>query len=102
MPPDSDLPACIGCGLCCRLVVELNPLVDDVPEDLVVEHDGVRCLDQHADGVCVAFERATGLCTIYERRPQVCRDFARGETLCRQTITRTQRPPIVTSVPPPP
>lgn len=97
MLPHPDLPACAGCGLCCHLVVELNA-VDDVPEDLVVEHDGVRCLDQHADGMCVALDRATRLCTIYERRPQVCRDFARGEPLCRQTVTRAQRPTAGTSL----
>ena len=81
-----ELPACVGCGQCCHMLVELNPAIDDVPEELVVEHNGVRCLDQHGDGACVALERATRRCTIYERRPQVCRDFHRGETLCRQTL----------------
>jgi Fe-S-cluster containining protein len=70
------------------LLVELNPLFDDVPEELVVEHDGIRCLDQHGDGACVALDRETRLCTIYARRPQVCRDFTRGETLCRATVSR--------------
>lgn len=84
----SDLPACAGCGQCCHLLVELNPVFDHVPEELVVEHDGVRCLDQHGDGACVALDRATRLCTIYERRPQVCRDFSRGEALCRSTVSR--------------
>jgi Fe-S-cluster containining protein len=83
--PD-DLPACAGCGRCCHLVVELSPLLDDVPEALVVEHDGVRCMDQHGDGACVALDPVTRLCTIYERRPQVCRDFARGSELCRRIV----------------
>ena len=82
-----DIPACAGCGQCCHLLVELRP-GDDVPEDLVVEHEGVRCLDQHGDGACVALDRATRLCTIYERRPQTCRDFTRGEALCRETVRR--------------
>ena len=82
----NDIPPCAGCGKCCHLLVELTPEVDDVPEDLVVEHSGVRCMDQHADGACVALDPVTQLCTIYERRPQVCRDFGRGESLCRRAV----------------
>lgn len=96
----SDLPACAGCGLCCHLVVELDPVLDDVPAEFVVEHDGVRCLDQHADGMCVALDRTTRLCTIYERRPRVCSDFARGESLCRQIIARPRRPASGLLLPP--
>lgn len=82
---DEDIPACAGCGRCCHLLVELAP-GDDVPESLVVEHAGVRCLDQHGDGACVALDPVTRLCTIYERRPQVCRDFQRGSNLCRRIL----------------
>jgi Fe-S-cluster containining protein len=85
--PD-DLPACAGCGICCHMVVELMPAVDDVPDGFVVEHDGVRCMDQRGDGACVALDPATRLCTIYERRPQVCRDFNRGEALCRTAVSK--------------
>jgi uncharacterized protein len=67
-------------------LVELVDGVDDVPEELVVEHSGVRCLDQHGDGACVALDPATRLCTIYERRPQVCRQFDRGSGLCRGVL----------------
>jgi Fe-S-cluster containining protein len=81
-----DLPACAGCGKCCHLLVELNAAVDDVPAEFVVEHAGVRCMEQHGDGACVALDRATQLCTIYERRPQVCRDFKRAESLCRRAV----------------
>jgi len=81
-----DVPACAGCGKCCHLVVELRPLVDDVPEEMVVEREGVRCMDQQGDGACVALDPNTRLCTIYERRPQTCREFRRGESLCRQVI----------------
>ncbi|MBL9213088.1 MAG: YkgJ family cysteine cluster protein [Opitutaceae bacterium] len=87
MPLSSDeVPACAGCGRCCHLVVQLDPAVDHVPEEFVVEHDGVSCLDQRGDGACVALDPATQLCTIYDRRPQVCRDFQRGETLCRRIL----------------
>ena len=82
-----DVPPCAGCGKCCHFLVELNPRIDDVPEEFVVEHDGVACMDQHGDGACVALNRATGLCTIYERRPQICRDFNRGEPLCLRAIS---------------
>jgi uncharacterized protein len=86
MPITSDeLPACVGCGNCCHLLVELA-LVDDVPAEFVVEHDGVRCMDQHGDGACVALDSVARLCTIYDRRPQVCRDFKRGESLCRRAV----------------
>ena len=61
---------------------------DVVPEEFVVEHDGVRCMDQHGDGACVALDAATRLCTIYADRPQTCRDFTRGESLCRQILAR--------------
>lgn len=61
-------------------------MLDDVPESLVVEHDGVRCMDQDGDGACVALDRATRLCTIYERRPQVCRDFTRASALCERVV----------------
>ncbi len=82
-----DIPACAGCGKCCHLLVELMLGVDDdVPEELVVEHSGVRCMDQQGDGACMALDPATLLCTIYERRPQVCRDFARGSSLCRKIL----------------
>jgi uncharacterized protein len=81
-----DLPPCAGCGNCCHLLVELSPILDDVPEHLVVEHDGIRCMDQGGDGACVALDPVTRLCTIYESRPQVCRDFNRGESLCRRAV----------------
>jgi Fe-S-cluster containining protein len=81
----ADLPACAGCGLCCRLVVELRP-DDHVPEAFVVEREGVACMDQQGDGTCVALDRVTRLCTIYDTRPQTCRDFQRGETLCLRTV----------------
>lgn len=81
-----DLPPCTACGKCCHLLVELSALTDDVPEEFVVEHDGVRCMEQRGDGACVALDAATQLCTIYERRPQVCRDFKRGESLCRRAV----------------
>lgn len=61
---------------------------DRVDEGLVVEHDGVRCMDQRGDGACVALDAATLLCTIYESRPQTCRDFNRGEALCRSVLVR--------------
>lgn len=80
-----DFPACAGCGKCCHLVVELNPL-DRVPEEWVVEHDGVRCMEQRGNGACVALDDATQLCTIYDSRPQVCRDFERGAALCRGVV----------------
>ena len=80
-----DLPDCAGCGNCCHLLVELAP-ADDVPEQLVVEHEGVRCMDQHSNGACVALDPVTRLCTIYDQRPQVCRDFKRAEALCRRAV----------------
>jgi Fe-S-cluster containining protein len=71
-------------------VVELGA-DDRVPEELVVEREGARCMDQRGDGACVALDPATRLCTIYDRRPRTCRDFARGGALCRQTLARPAR-----------
>lgn len=89
MPLSSDdLPACAGCGRCCHLVVELDPATDQVPDFLVAEHGGVRCMDQRGDGACVALDPVTRLCTIYDQRPQVCRTFERGRALCREIVTR--------------
>ena len=82
-----ELPLCAGCGRCCHLVVELRA-GDVVPETLVVEHAGVRCMDQRGDGACVALDATTRLCTIYEARPQTCREFGRGEALCRRILGR--------------
>lgn len=82
------IPACAGCGRCCHLVVELADGVDHVPETLVVEHAGVRCMDQHGDGACVALDPATRLCTIYATRPRVCREFNRGGDLCRRILEK--------------
>lgn len=83
MPVSSeDVPACAGCGRCCHLLVELTPEDHDVPESLVVEHGGLRCLEQQGDGACIALDPDTRLCTIYDRRPQVCRRFERGAALC--------------------
>lgn len=80
-----DLPDCAGCGRCCHLVVELRA-GDVVPEHLVVEHGGSRCMDQRGNGACVALDAVTLLCTIYAERPLTCRDFNRGGVLCRQTL----------------
>jgi uncharacterized protein len=91
--PSDDIPACAGCGRCCHLVVELRA-GDQVPEALVVEHAGVRCLDQRSDGACIALDLLTRLCTIYDTRPQTCRDFARGRDLCRKIL---ERPPAAPS-----
>jgi Fe-S-cluster containining protein len=66
-------------------VVELRA-GDAVPTAFVVEHDGVRCMEQRGDGACIALDPATQLCTIYEDRPQTCREFNRGETLCRRIL----------------
>ena len=84
-----DIPPCAGCGRCCHLVVELRT-GDVVPEGLVVEHAGVRCMDQRGDGACVALDPFTLLCTIYEDRPQTCRDFNRGESLCLRILAKRQ------------
>ena len=65
---------------------------DLVPEELVVEHAGARCLDQRGDGACIALDPVTRLCTIYETRPQTCRDFTRGESLCRRILAQGPRP----------
>ena len=81
-----DLPACAGCGQCCHLLVELVAGDEAVPEELVVEHGGVRCMEQHGDGACIALDPLTRLCTIYDRRPSVCRQFARGSDLCRKIL----------------
>src|SRR5688572_81762 len=93
-----DLPPCAGCGKCCHLLVELAPGRDDVPEELVVEHDGVRCMDQRGDGACVALDVVTQLCTIYDRRPQVCRDFMRAESLCRRAVAGRRGSLAATSI----
>ena len=68
-------------------MVELRP-GDVVPEEMVVVHDGARCMDQRGNGACVALDAVTQLCTIYADRPQTCRDFNRGETLCRRILAR--------------
>ncbi len=88
-PNLDDIPLCAGCGRCCHLVVELRA-GDQVPEAYVVEHDGVRCMDQRGNGACVALDAETQLCTIYEQRPQTCRDFNRGDALCRQVLLRAK------------
>ena len=81
-----NVPSCAGCGVCCHLLVELLPGDDQVPEEYVVEHSGVRCMDQHGDGACVALDPETRLCTIYDQRPQTCRTFERGGELCRRIL----------------
>ncbi len=90
MPNATDnIPPCAGCGRCCYLVVELiSGVDDDVPEDLVVEHEGVRCMEQLGDGACVALDPVTLLCTIYERRPDTCRRLQRAGSVCRMALAR--------------
>ncbi len=85
------IPACAGCGRCCHQVVALVEGVDLVPETMVVEHDGERCMEQRGDGACVALDPVTKLCTIYDRRPSVCREFGRGGELCMQVLGRAAR-----------
>jgi uncharacterized protein len=72
------------------LVVELRP-GDAVPEEMVVEREGARCMDQHGNGACVALDPVTRLCTIYDERPRTCRDFNRGESLCRLILAPDER-----------
>ncbi len=84
--PPKEIPACAGCGACCRLVVELKPGVDHIPAELTVRRDGSRFMDQHGDGTCVALDRASRLCTIYAQRPETCRKFERGGGRCRQVL----------------
>lgn len=62
--------------------------VDHVPEAWVVEHDGLRCMEQRGDGACVALDPVTKLCTLYDNRPSVCREFERGGELCRKVLAR--------------
>jgi Fe-S-cluster containining protein len=71
-------------------VVALDEKVDRVPEEFVVEHEGVRCMDQRGNGACVALDPLTRLCTIYEIRPRTCREFNRGEALCVRTLARAK------------
>lgn len=71
-------------------MVALDEKVDRVPEELVVEHEGVRCMDQRGNGACVALDPLTRLCTIYEIRPRTCREFNRGEALCVRTLARAK------------
>ena len=59
---------------------------DVVPEELVVTHEGIRCMDQRGNGACVGLDPVTMLCTLYESRPKTCRDFNRGEALCRRIL----------------
>ena len=86
----AEVPPCAGCGRCCHLTVVLQP-GDRVADALVVEHAGVRCLNQRSNGACVALDERTQLCTIYEDRPQTCRDFARGGSLCRWILAAPAR-----------
>ena len=86
--PHDDLPPCAGCGTCCHQTVELAEGVDHVPEAFVVEHDGVRCMEQRGNGACVALDPLTLLCIIYDHRPEVCRRFERGGALCRRILAR--------------
>ena len=67
-------------------MVELIDGVDHVPEALMAEREGVRCMDQRADGACVALDSVTQLCTIYGDRPRTCREFNRGGELCRKIL----------------
>ena len=71
-------------------MVALDDSVDRVPEEFVVEHEGVRCMDQRGNGACVALDPLTRLCTIYEIRPRTCREFNRGEALCVRTLARAK------------
>ncbi len=64
------------------------PGIDIVPDEFVVEHDGVRCMEQRGNGACVALDPVTRLCTIYDRRPKACRDFKRAEALCIKVVAR--------------
>ena len=68
---------------------------DSVPDFLIVEREGSRCLDQHSDGACVALDPTTRLCTIYDRRPRTCREFNRGEPLCRRILGMPGQPAAV-------
>jgi Fe-S-cluster containining protein len=76
----------MGCARCCHLVVELQAGDDRVPEEWVVEYEGVRFMDQRGDGACVALDPVSRRCTLYEDRPAVCRQFDRGSALCRSVL----------------
>jgi uncharacterized protein len=81
-----EVPPCAGCGACCRLVVELKPGVDVIPQEFVVDRQNVRFMDQRGDGTCVALDLRTRLCTIYDQRPETCRKFEWGGSRCREVL----------------
>jgi Fe-S-cluster containining protein len=85
------IPECAGCGRCCYQVVGLVDGVDVVPEAMIVEHDGQRCMEQRGDGACVALDPVSKLCTIYAQRPNVCREFDRGGELCVNVLARAAK-----------
>jgi Fe-S-cluster containining protein len=70
-------------------VVELRISDGSVPDELVVERDGIQFMDQRMNGACVALDPLTQLCSIYDERPQVCREFERGGSLCLRTLRRS-------------
>ena len=83
------------CGLCCTLLVRLDP--EDIErikrlgskEDSFVEHTGRKeSILKRINGYCsfLKIEKGIATCTIYDSRPKICREYsciAPREVVCK-------------------
>ena len=94
--PPAIPKSCIGCGCCCKYIIEIDPEeknVDSrVPRTMIdfdfFKHDfrGIRVMKRKSNGSCIAFDDKNKKCSIYDRRPSVCREFEKGCKMCQEAI----------------
>ena len=83
------LPACKGCGACCRYFrhIAVERYDAGVPMQFTEpDTSGGYRMMRFRRGACAAWNRRTGLCRIYGQRPRVCRQFPRGDPLCKAAV----------------
>lgn len=87
---------CVGCGCCCKYIVEVKPLQykcdQSVPKELLEESRradyDVFEMKRDNFGYCIGFDKEKRCCTLYENRPNICRKFEIGCEMCLNAINR--------------
>ncbi len=99
-PLSGDPDPCAPCGACCRGVFDHAPVRDDdpeLPQDLVEDRDGQRCIPHDVNGACRALSTSSPWrCGVHSARPLVCRDFpVGGDDCCEARRNRGLVPPVL-------
>jgi Fe-S-cluster containining protein len=102
--PESTLPECTACGVCCFSTLEryievkgddYERLGDDAERlvHFIGNRAYLRIVDGHCAALAVDVEGRRFWCTVYDQRPATCRGLERGSPACAgERATKGLRP----------